>query len=96
MGKVHTDYIVPILVRDHDLQRTLAFFIDHSQCVNDLLPLLPRAILDGLFDNITGKLVLGEMDEMGGHKSNDLISILIFTFCNDMLGDIIAKLVNDE
>ena len=72
-----TDHVIAILIRDQYLERTLTFVVDRSHCSNYSLPFLLRAGFDTVFHDIASKFVLGEIDQLGSHKSNGPASVLL-------------------
>lgn len=93
---VLTDDIVAILVTHQAEQRTLTPLVGRCQRGDDVVSLALLAELDTLLNHIAGELVLGVSKELRHHDLNHAGPILLLAVLNDMLDDVVSKLVGDE
>lgn len=89
-----TNHIVAILILHHKLQGTRAITVKSSQLCHNGLPLFVRPKLDALFDNIRGKFVLRQRQEITCDNLYDLCTILRLPMLNDMLRNVVAVLIS--
>ena len=94
-GRILTDHVIAILIRDQGLKRALALFVDRRHSSNDSLPFLLRARFYAVLYDIASKLVLREIDQLRSHKGNGPASVLLQAMFNDVLHHIIAVLVDN-
>lgn len=71
-------------------------FIDEANNIDDALALLDRGELDALLHNIAGKLLCSKADQVPGDDRNDLVAVALPTVLDDVLGDIVTVLVDNQ
>jgi len=90
------DHVVAILITDQRQRRAFAFLINRSHGGHDFLPFFVRTELNALLDNVAGKFVLREVGKLAGHQRDELATVVICAMFNNMLGDIVAELIDNE
>jgi hypothetical protein len=96
---VLTYYIVPIIILDQS--KRIAFFrawaiwfLDHLQ--HDFPPLVVRSEHQALLNDIAGKLVLREVEQVCLDQTDDFRTIFRSAMFDDVLSDVVAVLIGDE
>lgn len=91
-----TDHIVAVLITHEADQGAVAALVDTRQRANHLPTLGLLAVFNALLDHIAGELVLGVSQELRHHHCDHARPVFIFTILDDMLDDIVAKLIRDQ
>ena len=95
-GAALTDHIVAVLVTNQQRNRTLPFLVQGHYRSDNLFPLIFGAELDTLLNDIASEFVPRKIDKLCGHEGNDLGSVVLPTMLDDMLRNIIPKLVYNQ
>lgn len=90
-----THHVIPILVSNKALDRSLSFFVQDTQYLDHRLSLFGRSELHALFNHVACKLVLRIVDELRDDEPHYLPTVLWFAVLNDMLRDIVPILIHD-
>ena len=93
---VLTDNVIAILIPDQSRQLDITLLVWLCDRIKDLSTLLRRTKLNTLLDDVAGKFVLREMNELGLDQGDDTISIILATVFNDVLRDVISILVSEK
>lgn len=91
-----TDDVVSVLILHHPLQIAVIAVFLAPKLLCDPFLLLSCAVLNAVLHNAGCELVLGENQKLVGDIGDHLVPIIGLSVLDDMLGDVVTKLVTDQ
>lgn len=91
-----TDNIVSILITHETKKRALTTVVWRGECGYDINTLVLSTELDALLDHITCEFVLRVCQQLAHDDVDHAGAIRLIAVLNDMLDDVISKLIRDQ